>query len=391
MANDLFEEVVAYRRHIHAYPELGNEEVETSKYIQKILNAIGIKAQSGIGGYGVMGLIEGTQGPGKCIAIRADIDALPIQEETGLAFSSSRPGIMHACGHDMHTAILLGCARMLYALRDQFSGTVKLIFQPAEEVPDGGAESMIKDGVLEHPKVDAAIALHMETALPTGRVAVKDGHMTAASAHFHIILKGKGGHAAIPQETIDPVVMAAEAIMSMQQIVSRKISPNEPCVVSIGKITGGTVSNQIPESVELEGTCRAFRSELMEQLRSEIDRVLQGVTLAHGGSYDFEYEVICSPVTNDTKLFHLIVPVIKQAFGENLLILNEPITASEDFGFFCAQVPSLYMQLGCREEGRPVIPPHNSAVVFDEKAIPAGMELMAKAALAYLKAVDDHR
>ena len=378
------EKVVQYRRNIHRHPELGDHEEKTSAYVESILTGIGIEVKKGYGGYGLVGIIHGGRGGGKCIGIRADMDALPIKEDTGLPFASETPGVMHACGHDMHTAILLGCAHVLYDIRDQFAGTVKLIFQPAEEIPQRGAIPCIEDGILQDPAVDAAIALHV-SVLQTGKMRTKPGPATAASARFTITVKGRSGHAAMPNNAIDPIAMSAEVVSALQQIVSRKIPANDPCVVSIGTIHGGTVYNQLPDHVVLEGTCRCFRNEIMLKVQEEMNRICAGVTSAFGGSYELDFKYNSHPVINDDHMYEIVHQAMVEALGEeNALLMREPGMASEDFGSFTEHIPCCYMELGAIADWQEPYPPHNAKATFDEDAIPNGMEVMVRSALIWL-------
>lgn len=377
--------VITYRRHIHENPELGEHEVNTSAYVEQILHEIGIPTTKGYGGYGVVGLIQGRKGESPCVALRADMDALPIQEETGLPFASKNPGVMHACGHDVHTAILLGCAHVLYEMRDQFDGVIKLIFQAAEETPFRGAIPSIADGILENPKVDAAFALHVWPEYSTGYMSVRDGAMMAASARFNLKVIGKSGHAAQPHLAVDSIAIAAQLVTAIQQIVSRRIDPNEPCVITFGKISGGTIYNQIAADVTLEGTCRTFSLDVMRQVEEEIHRVAHGITEAFGATYELNYSLNSHPTINDHEMFLLVQSVLQPMLQEKLVLQKYPNTGSEDFGSYGEHIPTCYMGLGCTKEGAKYAPLHNHGLIVDENAIPVGMEAMCKIALQYLK------
>lgn len=377
---------VEYRRTIHRHPELGDEEKETSVFIVSILKEIGIEVRTGFGGYGVEGIIRGSKDNGKCIMLRADIDALPIQEETGLPFASEYPGKMHACGHDVHTAILLGAAHVLYECRDELEGTVKLFFQPAEETPTRGAIPSIEDGILQNPRVDAAVGLHVAPQLLTGQFNTRAGAMSAASARFNIIIKGKSGHAALPHMAVDSIAIAGEVLNGIWQVKSRKIDPLETCVITIGKIGGGTIYNQIAEEVKMEGTIRTFNLATMEEVHKNLDQMIKGITDAYGAGYEFEFILNSHPVINDKKMYETVQHVLESMVGaENAQYLPAPGTASEDFGSYSEMVPSCFYNLGCRKEGDPVIPPHNCRMVVDEDAIAYGMEAMVRIAEEYLR------
>ena len=379
------DQVIAWRRRFHENPELSHEEVETSAFIAQELRRIGLEPKENVGGHGVTAVIQGGKGPGKCICLRADIDALPITEETGLPFSSKKPGVMHACGHDCHGAILLGVAHMLYELRDQFAGTVKLLFQPSEEAGPHGSVLCIADGVLENPKVDAIAALHMNSLFPTGQMRIKDGPMMSAAAKFELTVHGKSGHAARPHQAVDSIAVLALLITAMQQVVSRGEDPNKPCVVTVGKISGGTAPNQISPSASMAGSCRAPSLEVLQDMLRKIDQIAGGITQAYGATYELHSEIACPPNINDHHMFELGVASMREQLGtEKAIVLTEPLPASEDFGEYGKLVPSVYMILGARKEGWPPVTVHNCGVKFDEDSFPYGMSVMTDLALRFL-------
>ncbi|MEG1850248.1 MAG: amidohydrolase, partial [Oscillospiraceae bacterium] len=298
------------------------------------------------------------------------------------------PGVCHACGHDMHTAMLLGAAHVLYALRDELSGSVKLIFQPAEEsVLSGGAPDMIADGVLEHPHVDAVIGQHMWPQFPTGTAAIRNGAMMASSDRFFITVKGKSSHGSAPEDGIDAIVIAAQVITALQTIVSRGISPLDSAVVSIGVIHGGDRYNVIANEVKLEGTCRNLNPLVRNQMPKRIEQIIRGVTDAMGGTYDFRYCYGYAPTVNNPKMFELVYGVMKDMLGDNAVIPPSSALGGEDFSFFCEERPSAFFWLGCR---RPEVlfgdtfPIHNGGFSPDEKAMPVGIEIFVNSALKFL-------
>ena len=280
--NSYYDRIVSYRRHLHQNPERSHDEKETAAFIANTLKEMGLEPKTGIGGYGVTAVINGAA-PGKCVGLRADFDALPVNELTGLPFASKNEGVSHACGHDVHTAMLLGAAHVLMELKDEFSGCVKLVFQPAEEdVLNCGAAPMIADGVLEDPKVDAMIGQHVWPQYETGCAAIRNGAMMASSDRFHITIKGKGSHGSAPEDGIDAIVIAAQVITALQTIVSRKVSPRDAAVVTIGTIHGGDRYNVIANQVKLEGTCRNLNPEVRNKMTERITQIAEVVASAMG-------------------------------------------------------------------------------------------------------------
>ena len=346
-------QVLEHRRHIHAHPELTGQEKETAAYIAQVLRDMGLKPVENVGGYGVVALIEG-KNPGKVVGLRADIDALPLTECTGLPFASQNPGVAHSCGHDTHAAMLLGAAYVLNELRDQFDGTVKLIFQPAEEDPmASGAKKMIEAGVLENPTV-----------------------------------KGKSSHGSAPENGIDAIAISAQVISALQNIVSRNVSPLDSAVVTIGKITGGNRYNVIADTVKMEGTCRNLNPAVRKQMPARIENIVKGVSEGMGGSYEFQYFMGYSPTVNDPKQFELVCEAIKETQGEDALVIPaSSALGGEDFSFYCEKVPSAFIWLGCRDPKMPLeklVPIHNGGFAPMEEAFPIGMEVMVTSALKFL-------
>ena len=378
------DKVIEYCRWFHQHPELSGQEKETAAYIANALREMGLEPQENVGGYGVVALIEG-KAPGKCVGLRADFDALPIEETTGLPFTSENSGVMHACGHDMHAAMLLGAAWVLNQMKDQFSGCVKLVFQPSEENNvASGAKAMIADGVLENPKVDAMIGQHMWPLSPTGTYLVRDGAMMASSDRFYIKVFGKKSHGSAPENGIDAVVIAAQVITALQTIVSRNVCPTDSAVITIGEIRGGIRYNVIPDEVVMVGTCRNFTPEMRNSMPGRIEQVVKGVTEALGGRYEFEYLMCYSPTVNDSKMFKLVREAVEESMPGTLIVPEKAAMTGEDFSFFCEQVPSCYCWLGCQEEGKEFYPLHHGSFSPDEKSIPIGIEAMVESALKFL-------
>ena len=284
LASDFFQEIVDIRRHLHANPELSKKEFETAKFVANALRGFGIECQEGVGGTGVVGLIKGKNPKKKCVALRADMDALPILEKNDLPYKSLNEGIMHACGHDVHTASLLGCAKILNELKDEFEGSVKLIFQPSEETYPGGALPMIKDGVLENPKPDVIFGTHVFPEMDAGKVGMRPGKYMASTDEVFLTVKGKGGHGAIPDKNIDPILIASHIIIALQQIVSRNAKPTMPTVLSFGKICGDGKTNVVPDEVKIEGIIRTFDEEWRAEIKKKIRIIAISVAESMGGS-----------------------------------------------------------------------------------------------------------
>ena len=374
---------ISYRRHFHKYPELSNSETETTIKIAEILTKMGITAQKHDGN-GVTAIISGNS-PGRCIALRCDIDALPISETTSLPFGSVHSDVCHACGHDMHIAILLGAAHVLNEMRGLLSGSIKLIFQPAEEDQlNCGAIRMIEHGVLENPKVDAIIALHVWPQYKTGSAAIRDGAMMASTDLFKMTVKGKKGHGSAPEDCVDAIAIASSIITSMQTIVSRNVSPHSSSVISVGKINGGSRYNIIADKVELEGICRTLDPKVRDILPKLIERTATGVAQAMGGECDIEYFTGYPPTINNYDMFNLTYGVMKDVLGQNALIAPNSSLSSEDFSYYCEQVPGAYFWLGVQNPNEPFSPLHNSSFSPDEAAIRYGIEIMAKSAITFL-------
>lgn len=385
LANEIKDELINDRRTIHQNPELAYCEEKTSAYIQKRLDELGIEYRSGCAKTGVVGLIRGKKGCGATVMLRADMDALPVCEQNDVEYKSKIDGRMHACGHDSHVSMLLGTAKVLKAMENEFCGNVKLMFQPAEE-GTGGAEPMIKEGLLENPKVDAALALHVEPTYECGKIAVKSGALMASPDGFKIVVKGKGGHGAYPHNTIDPVLTAAKIIEGLQSINSRNIDATVPSVVSVCAVSGGEFYNVIPDTVTLSGTTRAFDMETRKELFDRIEQISKGICSAMGAECECEFTYFYPPLINDEKMTELVKEGAAEAIGaENVIELKAPFMGGEDFSYVANEVEAAYFYLGCRNEQKGCVNPwHSANFNIDEDCMSVGVSVMANCALAYL-------
>ncbi|GAB1155111.1 amidohydrolase [Paenibacillus sp. PvP094] len=380
------DEAIRLRRQIHENPELGHQEFETAKLVAEFLQEAGLEVQTGVGGTGVVGLLKGRK-EGRTIGIRADMDALPIEEKTGLPYASVREGVMHACGHDVHTAILLGTAAALSEHRDELEGTVKFIFQPAEEVR-GGATDLIEEGVLHNPNVDAIIALHVWPDLPAGQIGLRKGAMLAAADAFDIRVTGKGGHAAYPHRTVDPVIIAAQIITALQTVVSRNLSPLDSSVISITKLQSNSQAyNVIAGEVQLRGTIRTHHPDTREAVPLYMKRLIETIAEGFGGSAEFLYYRGGSPVINDDQIVEVIEHAAESVLGrQSVVFLKEPSMGAEDFGAYLEHVPGAIFRLGTvtEEDPRSKLPLHSDSIIFDEAAIVTGISVLGESAIHYL-------
>jgi amidohydrolase len=381
-ALEIKKELVAYRRDFHQNPEIGFEEYETSNKIKVFLESEGIEYTE-VAGTGICGIIRGSGS--KTIALRGDIDALPLEDKKACDYTSKVKGKMHACGHDAHTTILMGAAKLLNSIKGELKGNVKLIFEPAEETV-GGARFMIEEGVLDNPKVDAVIGLHVSENIEVGKIGVKRGVFNAASNPFTITIKGKGGHGAHPEDTIDPIVIASQVILSLQTIVSREIPPVDPAVITIGSIHGGTAQNIIPEEVKLSGIIRTMRSEHREYVKRRLREVVEGITTSLRGTCIIDIEESYPCLYNEDKTLDLIVNSANKIIGnENIKILESPSMGVESFAYFSMERPAAFYFLGVKNEAKGIIhPAHGSLFDIDEDALPIGVAIQCKAAFDFL-------
>lgn len=367
---------IEWRRHIHAHPELSYAEFETSAFVQAKLRELGIPHQV-MATTGVVGIIEGKDPQSRIIALRADMDALPIQEENDLPYKSTKPGIMHACGHDVHTACLLGAAQLLQETKDAWSGTVKLIFQPGEEKNPGGASLMIRDGVLEHPKPQAILALHVNTTLDCGLVSFRAGQVMASADELYFTIKGKGGHAASPHLAVDPILISAQLITALQQLVSRNNQPFNPTVLSITSIHGGTTTNVIPNEVKLMGTFRAMNEAWRFDAHKRIRSLSEELVHSMGGELDLHIDVGYPCVHNDVRVNEAAQKLAESYLGAAQVSETELRMGAEDFGYYAQQIPACFYRLGTRNEANGIVSGvHTPQFDVDESAIEIGIGLM---------------
>ena len=385
-ANNIKDELIEIRRTLHQYPELGFEETNTSKFIKDFLRKEGIQFKE-FAGTGVCGIIEGTKEGvnNKVIGLRADIDGLPMQDKKVCSYASKVSGKMHACGHDGHTTILLGAAKLLNKNKDKFNGTVKLIFEPAEETT-GGAKVMIEEGVLTNPTVDVMCGLHVEETLDAGMIMVRRGTVNAASNPFNITIKGSGGHGAYPDTAIDPIVMASHVVTSLQSIVSREIKPVNPAVVTIGSIHGGTAQNIIPNEVKLGGIIRTMTNEDREFAKARLKEIVNGICTTFRGSAEIEIEESYPCLYNDDNMVKILEDSAINIIGsENVKVQKNPKLGVESFAYFANKVPSVFYFLGIRNEEKGIVhPAHNSLFDIDEDALPIGVAIQCEVAMNYL-------
>jgi amidohydrolase len=378
------DEVVGWRRHLHRNPELSFQEVETSRFVYETLESFGGLELFRPTPTSVVARLVGEK-PGRTVALRADMDALPITEENDFEFASCNPGVMHACGHDGHTAMLLGAAKILVGMREEIKGEVRFLFQHAEEQPPGGAGEMVEAGVLEG--VDAVIGIHLSSDLPVGKIGIGYGPRGAAADTFEILVHGKGGHAARPHKVIDTVPIAAQVVTNLQHVVSRGADPLDSVVLSVTRIAGGTTHNVIPSLVEMEGTVRALDEEAREKVAGTMERVIKGVTEAHEASYEFAYRRGYRPVVNDEEVTRVVEETAREVFGEGAIEHTPPTMGSEDFSAFQHEVPGSFLSVGARNEERGMIyPHHHPRFAIDEDALEHGVRMFVYATFGLLDA-----
>lgn len=375
--NAHFKELQEIRRHIHANPELSFKEYQTAAFIEKKLLEFGVKDFFRITETGVVALIKGKNPESKCIALRADMDALPIMEANEVSYKSQNPGVMHACGHDVHTTCLLGAARILSDLREYLGGTIKLIFQPGEEKSPGGANLMIQAGVLHNPVPEAVFALHVYPGLPAGTAGFRAGQYMASADEIYISIKGKGGHAALPHQTIDPITIAAQVIVSLQQLVSRKASPLTPSVLSFGKISGGNTTNVIPEEVKLEGTFRTLDESWRKEALHWIKKITVQTCEAMGAEATVEIPEGYPSLFNDPQWTLNAEAWAREYIGASKVHTLDLRMSAEDFSFYTQKIPGCFFRIGTSKEGKEFTASvHNPHFDIDEEAIKTGAGLL---------------
>lgn len=378
--------LIAVRQHLHAHPELSFQEEKTAAFIAEQLKEAGIRFTSNIGGHGIAAIIEGKNPDKKTIALRGDIDALPITEQNNVVYKSCNIGVMHACGHDVHTTCVLGAALLLQQLSAHFEGTVKIIFQPAEERLPGGASLMIKEGVLENPHVETIVGQHVLPQLETGKVAFRAGISMASCDELFITVKGKGGHGAVPQLAIDPVLIASHIVIALQQVVSRNANPTLPSVLTIGKIIGNGATNIIPEEVYMEGTFRTFDEPWRAEAKKKIIQIATSIAEGMGGTCECRIEHGYPFLKNDETLTENAINWAKEYLGEeNVLPLEIRMTA-EDFSYFSQEVPACFYRLGTGNKEKGITSPiHTPTFDVDERCLAIGTGLMTWLALRQLE------
>ena len=385
LLDDVMPKVVEMRRDIHRHPELSGEEERTASRVADALSSLGVEFRDGVGGNGVVGLIRGARGAGRVCALRADMDALPIPEQTGLPFSSENDGVMHACGHDAHTAMLLGAAMVLARMKDDFAGSVKLVFQPAEEAnPTGGAPAMIEAGALEDPRVDAMVGLHVWPSLATGEIGIRPGAMMGASDRVFVTIRGRSSHGSEPDKGVDAIAAAGQVLSAFQTIVSRNVSPLDAAVLSIGTIRGGCRYNVIADEVVMEGTVRTLSPKVQDMMPERILQVAQGIAGSFGATAEVRYVKGYPPLLNDPAVTATVRGALLEVGGARVLDVEHPAMGGEDFSFFARVVPSAFLWLGCRPadaDPATFAPVHNNCFAPDEACFPYGVEALVRSAL----------
>lgn len=382
-ADALRDELIARRRDLHQHPELAFEEFRTSGIVARELTALGLEVRAGVGRTGVVGLLEGaTDGP--TVLVRADMDALPILEENRTDYTSADAGKMHACGHDAHTTIALGVAKILAGQRDQMAGRVKFVFQPAEEIA-GGARAMVADGVLDDPRPDVSLGLHVWNSLPLGKVGAADGAVMSGASRFTVRITGKGGHAASPHLGVDPVVCAAHVVTALQSIVSRSVDPFESAVISVTQINAGDAFNVIPQAADMRGTVRTFSLAVREVVFARMTDVIAHVCAAMGCTGTFSYEHVTHPVINDPVVSAAARDVFKTLLPADALDLSVRTMGSEDMSEFMSDIPGMFFFLGAADPTTDTYyGHHHPRFSIDEEVLPLGVALLSSTVAAYV-------
>jgi amidohydrolase len=386
LAAALQPELLSTRRHLHMHPELSFHEFKTSAYIAERLQEMGIRFQDKVAGTGLVGIIEGKNPSSRTIALRADMDALPIQETNDVPYRSQNDGVMHACGHDVHTTSLLGAANILLQLRDQWEGSVKLIFQPGEEKLPGGASMMIREGVLENPKPDGIIGQHVMPLIPAGKVGFRSGIYMASTDELYLRVKGKGGHGAMPHLNIDPVLIASHLIVAMQQIVSRTANPTMPSVLSFGKVIANGATNVIPNEVYIEGTFRTLDEKWRAEAHTRMTDLAHQLVQSMGGTLEFEIRKGYPALYNNEELTASTKANAEIYLGKENVLDLDIWMAAEDFAFYSQETKACFYRLGTRNEARGIVSSvHTPTFDIEEDALPIGAGLMAWLAVKELE------
>ena len=389
LVEEVSEEVVAWRRYLHRNPELSFQEEETARFVYETLQTFGNTLElSRPTPTSVVARLIGAK-PGPTLAIRADIDALPIEEENDFEFVSRNPGVMHACGHDGHTAMLLGTAKILSEMRDCIRGEVRFLFQHAEELYPGGAQQMVDEGVMEG--VDVVIGTHLWAPLEIGKIGLAYGAMMGSPDTFWITIKGKGGHGAMPHQAVDSIAIGAQVVTNLQHVVSRNTDPIDDVVVSVTKFTGGTTHNVIPGCVEMLGTVRTLDPEVRKKVPEFMERVVKGITEAHGASYEFKYQFGFRPVVNDEEVTRTIEETVQEVFGEETLELVRPNLGGEDFSALQQAAPGTFFWVGAGNKEKGITyPHHHPRFTIDEDALPYGVKMFLNATFKLLNEATKH-
>jgi amidohydrolase len=373
--------IIQLRRDLHRIPETAYTEKKTSAYVTNYLNNLKLEVKTGIARYGVVGLMK-TGRAGPTLMIRADMDALPLKENTGLAFASEHEGVMHACGHDAHMAMVLGAATVFNGIKDKLTGSIKFLFQPAEEGP-GGAKPMIEAGVMESPKVDYSIGCHVWPDIPEGTIGVRPGPFMAAMDRFDIKIKGKGGHGAMPQLCVDALEVGTQVVNALQRIVSRQLDPLEPTVVTIGTFHAGTAFNIIPAEAEMSGTTRTFNQDIWNSWEARIAKVVRGVCDSMGCDFELKFSQGYPVTINDASMAEIVRGCAAKVVGEDRVVVPQKTMGGEDFAYYLQRSQGCYFALGVGREG--AAPVHNPAFDFNEDIMLLGMETHCRVGLELLK------
>ena len=383
---ELGPQVTADRRYLHQHPEIAYQEENTARFVAERLRDLGIEVKTGVASTGVLGTLRGGQ-PGKTVLLRADMDALPMDELNDVPYKSQNPGAMHACGHDAHTAMLLGVARLLAERKDELKGTVKFAFQPAEEASalGGGAKPMIDEGVMDDPPVDATFGVHMAQDQPVGTIGLCAGPAYAAPDTFVVRITGRGGHGARPHTCVDPVVIASQCVVALQTLVSRELDPMKPAVVTVGSIQAGTAHNVIPEEATMQGTVRTFDESVRRQLAERIPALIEGIAGAMRGHATVEYLLGYPMLVNDEAMTGLVREVVREVVGPEKVLEREPGMVGEDMSYFLQRAPGCFFNIVSRNEERGLIyGHHHPRFDIDEESLPVGVAAVAAVALRFL-------
>ncbi len=384
-AEALRDQLVAIRRDLHMHPELGFQEVRTARIVAEQLGALGYEVVTGVGKTGVVGLLQGSQPGERTVLLRFDMDALPINEQNDVPYRSQTPGVMHACGHDAHVAVGIGVATILARHREELGGTIKLMFQPAEEGL-GGAKAMIADGLLSGPNVDVALGLHVSSTHPTGTAVVRSGAMMAASDRLDITVRGRGGHAAHPEQTIDAVMVGAQIVVALQTIISRNLNPEEPGVVTIGSFQAGDAANVIAETATMRGSIRSFSHETRALLHRRIEEIATGVAAAMGAIAEVKVTLGVDPTINAPVPTEVMYAAAAEVLGADQINTTYRTTGGEDFSAVLERVPGNFFFIGARDDARGLnFPHHNPRFDIDETCLPQGVAILCDAAVRCLK------